>query len=150
MRKIRFLAMGVLARCLHHTCSCPDAFTPSDVKCLLHQLLSALAYMHERRFMHRDIKPANIYDGSGRSGKHGRLVICDFGMAGHYDSPARHTRCQLSRFTTALPSCFSGVKAMVLLWMRGRLAAVSASYFRVEFSCRARARSLSLRAYSAC
>jgi eukaryotic-like serine/threonine-protein kinase len=34
--------------------------TEYDVAIMLHQMLQALSYSHERDIMHRDIKPANV------------------------------------------------------------------------------------------
>ncbi|KAL6772389.1 hypothetical protein ACKKBG_A30030 [Auxenochlorella protothecoides x Auxenochlorella symbiontica] len=47
----------------------------SEIKCLLHQLLSALAYLHARWTMHRDLKPSNLL-----LDEHGQLKVCDFGL----------------------------------------------------------------------
>lgn len=35
-------------------------FTTAEVKCLLHQLLRAVAYLHNRWILHRDLKMSNI------------------------------------------------------------------------------------------
>lgn len=48
----------------------------AEIKCVVRQLLSALAYMHERWVMHRDLKTPNILIGND-----GRACICDFGLA---------------------------------------------------------------------
>lgn len=51
-------------------------FAASEIKCLVHQLLTGLAAMHERQTMHRDLKPCNLlYSDKGL------LKIADLGSA---------------------------------------------------------------------
>src|SRR4051812_2463304 len=50
-------------------------FTTRQVLRILHDVVDALAYAHERGVIHRDIKPANVL----RSGSH--AVVTDFGVA---------------------------------------------------------------------
>lgn len=51
-------------------------FAASEIKCLVHQLLTGLAAMHERQTMHRDLKPCNLlYSNKGL------LKIADLGSA---------------------------------------------------------------------
>jgi serine/threonine-protein kinase len=50
-------------------------FTTRQVLRILHDVVDALAYAHERGVIHRDIKPANVL----RSGNH--AVVTDFGVA---------------------------------------------------------------------
>ncbi len=50
-------------------------FTPREVVRILHDVVDALAYAHERGVIHRDIKPGNVL----RSGSH--AVVTDFGVA---------------------------------------------------------------------
>ncbi|EQC37057.1 CMGC/CDK protein kinase [Saprolegnia diclina VS20] len=59
-------------------------FLQSEIKTLLRQLLSAMAYMHGKWYIHRDLKSSNLlYDD-------GVLKVCDFGMARKYGSPIRN------------------------------------------------------------
>lgn len=48
----------------------------SEIKCIVQQLLSALAYMHENWVIHRDLKTPNILINND-----GRACLCDFGLA---------------------------------------------------------------------
>jgi len=50
-------------------------FSPKDVLRVLHDVVDALCYAHERGVIHRDIKPGNVL----RSGNH--AVVTDFGVA---------------------------------------------------------------------
>jgi len=50
-------------------------FTPRDVIRILHDVIDALAFAHERGVIHRDIKPANILT----QGSH--ALVTDFGVA---------------------------------------------------------------------
>ncbi len=59
-----------------------DHFITAEVKCLMQQLLSGVAHLHEHWYIHRDIKSSNLLYGSG-----GRLAICDFGLARKYEYP---------------------------------------------------------------
>jgi len=61
-----------------------QAFTQAEVKCLMLQLLSGVAYMHEHWVIHRDLKTSNLLMDNA-----GRLAICDFGLARKYGSPLR-------------------------------------------------------------
>jgi len=57
-------------------------FSQAEVKCLLKQLLSAIAFMHRNWFFHRDLKSSNLlYSNSGK------LSVCDFGLARRYTEP---------------------------------------------------------------
>jgi serine/threonine protein kinase len=49
----------------------------TQLESFMRQILSALAFCHERRVLHRDMKPDNILLDERKQ----RLVICDFGMA---------------------------------------------------------------------
>jgi len=64
----------------------PAAFPPfrvPEVKNLLRQLLSGVAYLHRHWVLHRDLKTSNLlYSNEG-----GRLLICDFGLARRYGDP---------------------------------------------------------------
>ncbi|KAL6047675.1 Cyclin-dependent kinase 11B [Balamuthia mandrillaris] len=61
-----------------------DPFLPSEVKCLLLQLLEGISYLHENWYLHRDLKTSNLL----LSNK-GILKIADFGLARHFGSPLK-------------------------------------------------------------
>lgn len=49
-------------------------FSESDIKSVMHQILSAVSFIHDRGMIHRDIKPSNIlYD------QYGCIKLADFG-----------------------------------------------------------------------
>ena len=67
-----------LGKALH---SIKKDLSGSEVKTLLHQLLSGIAYMHDKWYFHRDLKSSNLLY------KDGVLKICDFGMARQFSNP---------------------------------------------------------------
>lgn len=60
-------------------------FAQSEVKFMMHQLLSAMAHVHENWYLHRDMKTSNILVH-----KSGSIAVCDFGLARKYEVPARN------------------------------------------------------------
>ncbi|EFN52944.1 hypothetical protein CHLNCDRAFT_32311, partial [Chlorella variabilis] len=84
--------------------SLPKPFHESEVKCLLQQLLSAVAYLHDRWVMHRDLKLSNLlFTNQARrrprpaacasrrkgpplaaTGISGCLKLCDYGLARYF------------------------------------------------------------------
>ncbi|CBZ49634.1 hypothetical protein NCLIV_001240 [Neospora caninum Liverpool] len=57
-------------------------FSTAERKCLLYQLLEALAYMHANFVFHRDLKPSNLLYSN-----RGVLKVADFGMARKFGFP---------------------------------------------------------------
>ncbi|KAI8866454.1 Pkinase-domain-containing protein [Ramicandelaber brevisporus] len=61
----------------------PDwVLTPPHIKCLMKQMLSAMAYIHDEGVLHRDIKSANIF-----LTRQGIIKIGDFGLARDLSHP---------------------------------------------------------------
>jgi serine/threonine protein kinase len=57
-------------------------FREDEVKTILHDLASAIAYLHDNFIVHRDLKLSNLLmDG------HGKVKIADFGLARTYSHP---------------------------------------------------------------
>ena len=56
----------------------------SEVKCLIRQLLCAVAYLHERWIIHRDLKTSNLLYTN-----HGQLKVADFGLVRTMGFPLR-------------------------------------------------------------
>ncbi len=66
----------------------PEPFLASEVKALLLQLASGVAYLHDNWILHRDLKTSNLLLNN-----RGRLKIADFGMARYVgDPPPRLTQ----------------------------------------------------------
>lgn len=61
----------------------PEPFLLSEVKRLLLQLTSGIAYLHENWILHRDLKTSNLLLNN-----RGQLKIADFGMARYVGDPA--------------------------------------------------------------
>lgn len=59
-----------------------DPFAPSEVKTLLRQLVSGVAFLHANAIMHRDLKTSNILLNN-----RGQLKLADFGMARYIPPP---------------------------------------------------------------
>ncbi|CAK7275152.1 hypothetical protein SEPCBS119000_006549 [Sporothrix epigloea] len=57
----------------------PQPFLASEIKTLLHQLASGVAYLHSCWILHRDLKTSNLLLNN-----RGQLKIADFGMARYY------------------------------------------------------------------
>ena len=54
----------------------PQTITTAHVQWILHQMLSAIRYLHSAHVLHRDLKPANVLLSGTCDVK-----ICDFGLA---------------------------------------------------------------------
>jgi cyclin-dependent kinase 12/13 len=52
------------------------SFSAPQIKCIMHQILSGVNYMHSNHIIHRDIKGANILINN-----RGEIKIADFGLA---------------------------------------------------------------------
>ncbi|KAI0802619.1 Pkinase-domain-containing protein [Xylaria sp. FL0064] len=61
----------------------PEPFLASEVKTLLLQLASGVAYLHDNWILHRDLKTSNLLLNN-----RGQLKIADFGMARYVGDPA--------------------------------------------------------------
>ncbi len=59
-------------------------FAQSEIKFIMHHLLSAVQHIHSHWYIHRDIKTSNIL-----LRRNGHLALCDFGLARKYETPAR-------------------------------------------------------------
>lgn len=60
------------------------ALFQSELKGIVRQILSAIAYLHDKWYLHRDLKTSNILVHSS-----GRIAIADFGLARRYQDPPR-------------------------------------------------------------
>eukprot|EP01116_Phalansterium_solitarium_P015799 TRINITY_DN3527_c0_g1_i7.p1 TRINITY_DN3527_c0_g1~~TRINITY_DN3527_c0_g1_i7.p1 ORF type:complete len:194 (-),score=89.36 TRINITY_DN3527_c0_g1_i7:516-1097(-) len=60
-------------------------FSESEVKCLLLQLLHAIAYLHDNWIIHRDLKLSNLLFNN-----RGQLKLADFGLARVFGYPLRN------------------------------------------------------------
>ncbi|KAH7313286.1 cyclin-dependent kinase G-1 [Stachybotrys elegans] len=82
-----------------------EPFLSSEVKQLLLQLTSGVAYLHENWILHRDLKTSNILLNN-----RGRLKIADFGMARYVgDPPPKLTRVVVTLWYRA-PEVIMGAK----------------------------------------
>lgn len=68
----------------------PEPFLASEVKTLLQQLASGVAYLHDHWILHRDLKTSNLLLNN-----RGRLKIADFGMARYVGDPPPRPLTQL-------------------------------------------------------
>lgn len=59
-------------------------FQMSEVKCLMKQMLSGIAHLHDNWIIHRDLKTSNLL-----LSHNGVMKIADFGLAREYGSPLR-------------------------------------------------------------
>ncbi|EYU23137.1 hypothetical protein MIMGU_mgv1a018194mg, partial [Erythranthe guttata] len=58
---------------------------PSELKCMMKQLLEGVEFLHSNKLMHRDLKPGNILVNKDEKGML-NLKICDFGMCRSFGS----------------------------------------------------------------
>ncbi|ALC44785.1 Pitslre [Drosophila busckii] len=61
-----------------------QSFFPGEVKCLIQQLLLAVAHLHDNWILHRDLKTSNLL-----LSHKGILKVGDFGLAREYGSPLK-------------------------------------------------------------
>lgn len=61
-----------------------QVFLPAEVKCLMTQLLSAIAHLHDNWILHRDLKTSNLL-----LSHNGIVKVGDFGLAREYGSPLK-------------------------------------------------------------
>jgi cell division cycle 2-like protein len=84
----------------------PEPFLASEVKTLLLQLASGVAYLHDHWILHRDLKTSNLLLNN-----RGQLKIADFGMARYVgDPPPKLTQLVVTLWYRA-PELLLGTKA---------------------------------------
>jgi cyclin-dependent kinase 12/13 len=71
-------------------------FNLSHIKCILHQVLTGINYIHSNNIIHRDIKGANILINNK-----GEVKIADFGLARQHN-PSPHVNKQYTNRVVTL------------------------------------------------
>jgi len=79
-------------------------WSKSEIKCLMQQLISGVAFMHDHYIFHRDLKTSNLLLTDD-----GHLKICDFGMARKFGSKGFGPFGELSRSATLRKETALGV-----------------------------------------
>lgn len=76
----------------------------SGAKHVMLQILQGVEYLHDNHVLHRDLKPSNILVN-----KHGRVKICDFGMACRFDYPPVDEEGEVCTLWYRAPELLRGV-----------------------------------------
>lgn len=94
-------------------------FTEKDASQTIRQVLEAVNYLHENNVVHRDLKPENLLyiSKSEDSG----LVLADFGIAKHLDTPDGMLKTMAGSFGYAAPEVMlkKGHSKPVDMWSMG-------------------------------
>merc|ERR1712223_1465024 len=80
-------------------------FLPGEVKCLMEQLLKAIAHLHDNWILHRDLKTSNLL-----LSHNGILKVGDFGLAREYGSPLKHYTAVVVTLWYRAPELLLGIK----------------------------------------
>ncbi|WVF67069.1 hypothetical protein IAT40_001813 [Kwoniella sp. CBS 6097] len=81
-------------------------FTEKDAADCIRQVLSATAYLHSHQIVHRDLKPENILYKTKAADS--PLVIADFGIAKHLETPEEELVDSAGSFGYAAPEVLTG------------------------------------------
>jgi len=95
----------------------PEPFLSSEVKRLLLQLTSGIAYLHDNWILHRDLKTSNLLLNN-----RGQLKIADFGMARYVGDPTPKLTQLVVTLWYRAPELLLGTKiynAAVDMWSVG-------------------------------
>lgn len=76
-------------------------FTEKDASGTMRQVLEAVDYLHHKDIVHRDLKPENLLYLT--RDPHSDLVLADFGIAKHLDSPDEQLKTMAGSFGYAAP-----------------------------------------------
>ncbi|XP_065218400.1 cyclin-dependent kinase 11B-like [Planococcus citri] len=82
-----------------------QGFSPSEVKCLMIQLLRAVNHLHDNWILHRDLKTSNLLFSHT-----GVLKVGDFGLAREYGSPLKQYTPIVVTLWYRAPELLLGVK----------------------------------------
>ena len=94
-------------------------FTEKDASATMRQVLEAVDYLHQNDVVHRDLKPENLLYVT-RS-QDSELVLADFGIAKHLDSPDGMLKTMAGSFGYAAPEVMlkKGHSKPVDMWSLG-------------------------------
>lgn len=94
-------------------------FTEKDASQTIRQVLEAVNYLHSKDVVHRDLKPENLLYLTRDD--HSDLVLADFGIAKHLDSPEGVLKTMAGSFGYAAPEVMlkKGHSKPVDMWSLG-------------------------------
>ena len=89
LEKQNFLVMEYLGPSIEELrVRCGGKFSLKTVLMLANEMISAIQYIHNKRFLHRDIKPENFVIGRGKNSK--KIYLIDFGLCSKYTTGSQN------------------------------------------------------------